>query len=34
MLKLTQEAIEELKSVKDTKRADELFVRVFVKGYG
>ena len=34
MLKLTQEAIEEFNSVKETKRTDELVARVFVKGYG
>jgi Fe-S cluster assembly iron-binding protein IscA len=34
MLKLTESAKEEFRSVKETKRADELFVRVFVKGYG
>lgn len=34
MLKLTENAREELRSVKETKRADELFVRVFVKGFG
>ena len=34
MLKLTESAMEELRNVKETKRADEIFVRVFVKGFG
>lgn len=34
MLKLTEGAREELRSVKETKRSDEIFARVFVKGYG